>query len=354
MQQDRWTVPGRAPDAELIAIATAVPKCELHCHLEGSIRASTAAELAARHGIDLGVPDPDNLYAYDDLAGFLKALGVVNSVLLEAADFERVVHEATEDGVRAGVRHREMFFTPGYHVVRGVSLDVLWEGIVAGIAAAETDFGVTCRMVIDIRRSLGVAHAKEVAAWAAEQRSEYLVAMGADDVESTIDHSIFIDAFAAAKAAGLHRCLHAGEEGPVDTIRFGVERLGIERIDHGMRLFDDPELARRVIAERIPITACPTSNVQIGICPDIPSHPVGRQLKEGALVTVNADDPAAFQIDVATEFAAVVAGHGLGVEGLRMLSLNSVEASFLDAPDKARLRAKFSAECERILEPPSA
>ncbi|MCI0636191.1 MAG: hypothetical protein L0206_20100 [Actinobacteria bacterium] len=118
-----------------------------------------------------------------------------------------------------------------------------------------------------------------------------------------------------------------------------------------MRLFDDAEIARRVMDEQVPITACPTSNVLIGICPDIASHPIGRQLREGFLVTVNSDDPAAFKIDVATEFAAVVAGHGLGVEGLRRLSLNSVEASFLDDADKARLRTEFSAECDRLLGP---
>lgn len=330
-------------------LATAIPKCELHCHLEGSIRAATAAQLASSHGIDIGIGDPRTFYASENLDNFLHALGAVNSVLLEAADYERVVYEAAEDGARAGVVYREMFFTPGYHVVRGVPLDIAWEGIVAGIRAAELDLGVRCRVVVDIRRTFSAAHACELVAWAVAHRSDYLIGIGADDVESTIDHSIFGDAFKAARAGGLHRCLHAGEEGPVDTIRFALEHLSVERIDHGMRLLDDAEVAERVIEERIPVTACPTSNAFIGICPDLPSHPIARQLDAGVLVTVNSDNPAAFQVSAASEFAAVVAGHGLGVEGLRTLSLNSVEATFLDDADKARLRTEFSAECNRLL-----
>lgn len=349
MGADRWAHGGESSDRELNALARLIPKCELHTHLEGSIRADTALELGGRRDIDLGVEDPDALYEYSDLIGFLRALGAVNSVLLEAADFERVIYESGEDAVRAGVRYREVFFTPGYHVGRGVPLDRMWQGVVAGATAAEADFGIRSRFVVDIRRTMGKDHANQVAAWAVRNKSEYLVGLGADDVESTIDHAIFVDAYKAAMSAGLHRCLHAGEEGPVDTIRFGLDNLGLERIDHGMRLFDDPEVAGRVIRNQVPITACPTSNVLIGICRDVASHPVGRQIREGALVTVNSDNPCAFRIDAASEFAAVVSAHGLGFDGLRTLSLNSVESTFLVESEKAHLRAEFESECDTLL-----
>ena len=118
-----------APDSPLRLL----PKVELHCHVEGTARVQTVAELAAHHGIDIGVADPADLYEYESLADFLAAFGTVCSVLLEPNDFHRLAYEAAEDGAKAGITYREMFFSPGFHLDRGVPFETMWQGLVAGV-----------------------------------------------------------------------------------------------------------------------------------------------------------------------------------------------------------------------------
>jgi adenosine deaminase len=141
--------------------------------------------------------------------------------------------------------------------------------------------------------------------------------------------------------------MHCGEEGPASNIRISVEELGVERIDHGTRLLDDPELARRVVAERIPLTSCPSSNVGIGIVADLASHPFARQRELGALVTLNSDDPELFhQLD--EEYGAVAAAFGYDLAAMEQLALDSIDGTWLDAADRADLGRRFRAEFARL------
>lgn len=326
-----------------------LPKVELHCHVEGSARAETVADLASRNGVDLPVPDPKDLYDFKDLNHFLEIYGIICQSLRTADDFCRITYEALEDAVAAGVRYREMFFSPWFVMVLGVPVQTVWEGVSAGVAAAHADLDVKCRLILDVDKPQGAAHAEEMVAFAATKDRDLLIGVGGDDVERDIDHRQFGPAFQEAARQGLRRTFHAGEDGPAENIRIALDVLGCERIDHGFRLLDDPELTKRVVDERIPLTVCPTSNVVIAnVVPDVASHPIARQRELGVLATVNSDDPGMMRFDVADEYAAVHDAFGYDLETMEQISLDGIEACFAPDDEKAALRRRFIGEFDQL------
>ena len=327
----------------------ALPKVELHCHVEGAARAATIAELAQANGVALPVDDPAELFAFTDLNQFLSIYDIICRSLVHADDFRRITYEALEDGARAGVRYREMFFSPGFVIKLGVSIATVWAGITAGVADAEADFDIRCRMILDIDKPSGAAHADEMIAFAAQHDRDRLIGVGGDSVERGIDHRVFAPAFAAAAQHGLRRTFHAGEDGPAENIRIALEDLGCERIDHGFRLLDDDGLTQRVADERIPLTVCPISNVVIAnVVPDVAHHPIARQRARGVLVTVNSDDPGMMQSDIADDYAAVSDAFDWDLETMEQLSLDGIEASWAPADEKNALRKRFLKEIDEL------
>lgn len=326
-----------------------LPKVELHCHVEGAARATTILELAARHGVSLPSIDPDELFAFTDLNQFLSIYEIICASLRTADDFHRIAYEACEDGDAAGVRYREMFFSPGFVIRLGVPVRTVWEGVSAGVRDANHDLDIECRLILDFDKPTGPAHALEMVDVAARLDRDLLLGIGADSVERGIDHRAFAAAFAAAAHEGLHRTIHAGEDGPADNIAAAVHELGCERVDHGFRLLDDPELTAEIVDRRIPLTVCPTSNVVIAnVVPDVASHPLAEQRRRGVLATVNSDDPGMMRADLADEYVAVAAAYGYPLEEMEQISLDGIEASWLPDDGKAALRARFVAEFDAL------
>jgi len=322
-----------------------LPKVELHCHVEGSARPGTIAALARANGVALPVDDPAELFRFTDLNQFLSVYGIVCRSLVTSADFHRIAYEALIDGAAAGVRYREMFFSPGFVLDLGVPIDTVWDGLSAGVRDAEADADIRCRMILDVDKPSGPTHAAEMVAFAAAQDRDRLVGVGGDSVERGIDHRIFGPAFAQAARAGLRRTFHAGEDGPADNIRIALDDLGCERIDHGFRLLDDPELTRRVIDDQIALTVCPTSNVVIAnVVEDVAHHPVARQRQLGVRVTINSDDPGMMAFDIADEYEAVQAAFGWDIETMEQISLAALDASFAPQEEKDVLRRRFEEE----------
>ncbi|MEY2571084.1 MAG: adenine deaminase [Acidimicrobiaceae bacterium] len=322
-----------------------LPKVELHCHLEGSARAATIAELAIANGVELPVSDPAELFRFTDLNQFLSIYHIVCRSLVHADDFRRITYEALEDGANASVRYREMFFSPGILLALGVPVATMWAGIEQGIADAHDDFDIRCRMILDIDKPSGGAAALEMVQFAATQDREQLIGVGGDSVERDIDHRAFAPAFALARDQGLRRTIHAGEDGPADNIGIALDDLGCERIDHGFRLLDSTEITKQVVDRRVPVTVCPISNVVIAnVIPDVAHHPIARQRGEGVLVTVNSDDPGMMGSDVADDYAAVHDAFGWDLETMEQLSLDGIEACWAPDDEKAALRQRFTAE----------
>jgi adenosine deaminase len=328
----------------------AIPKVELHCHVEGTVRAATVLELARKAGRPLPVEDPAELYRYTSLDTFLAIFWLVQETLVEPADWERIVYESLVDAVPHGLRYRETFFTPARHLAAGHDLGGIVDGLSAGIAAAEADAGVRCALIADIDRASGPAAGLElVDALIALRRggcAERVVGVGMDSTELGIDLAPFKPAFDRARDAGFRITGHAGEavgSGP-RNIRVALDVLGVERIDHGVAIMEDPELVRRVAAERIPLTVCPNSNVIIANrFPSLEAHPFREMREAGLLATLNTDDPGMTDLDLGKEYRTVATAQRLSFDEVAAVALDGVEACWLGEADKRSMRAEFEA-----------
>jgi adenosine deaminase len=327
----------------------ALPKVELHVHVEGAAPALTVAEIAARNAVDLGVSDPAQLYQFVDLADFLRVYGIICRSLQRAEDLHRVTYEALQIAAAAGVCYREMFFSPTFLLRNGVPFSDLWAGIAAGIRDASVDLGIVCRMILDVDKPSGARAALELIEMAAaECDRDLLIGVGGDAGESNVDLAAFTPTFARARQLGLRTTMHLSEEGPVDDISVGVDQIGVERIDHGFHVLDDPALVARIIDRGIALTVCPTSNVRIGLVDSIAAHPVMAMRDAGLLVTLNSDNAAMFDVDLADEYCGVHDAFGCSIEELENFSFAGIDACWADEPTKAQMRVSFRGTMDEL------
>lgn len=342
--------------AQSIDVFDRIPKVELHCHVEGTVRPSTVVELARKAGMPLPVEDPTELYRYESLDGFLAIFWLVQETLVTHDDWARIGFESIVDGAAHGLRYREMFFTPARHLAAGQDLDQIISGLTEGIESAEAVTDARCMLIADIDRAYGGAAGTELVERLGELRrqgrAERVIGIGADSTELGVDLREFAPAFKAARHLGLRRTCHAGEAvgvGP-ENIRVALDVLGAERIDHGVAIVEDPELLRRLVAERIPLTLCPTSNVVIANrYRSLAEHPLPAMLDAGLLVTINTDDPAMTDLDLGREYRAVADAHGFSIESMARLAIEGIESTWLEAADRSSLRTEFEASIGTIL-----
>jgi adenosine deaminase len=338
-----------APVSDAV-VARSLPKVELHCHLEGAVRPATVADLARSHGVPLPVEDPTELFRFSDLAEFLDVFSLICSVLRTADDFRRITYEALADAADVGVRYREMFFSPGFLLGYGVKIDMIWDGIRAGLADAHADLDIHCRMILDIDKAAPPSAAVELVEFAARQSRDQLIGIGGDNTERGIDHRSFTPAFELAGRHGLRRTMHAGEDGPCENIGIALDDLGCQRIDHGVRLGDDAELLKRVAAERIPLTVCPISNVVLtGTVRSVAAHPLVHQRAAGVLVTLNSDDPGMSGTTIADDYEQVAEAFGYELPTMAQIALDGIEACWAPDDEKRALGDRFRREIATLV-----
>lgn len=328
----------------------AIPKVELHCHVEGTVRAATVLELARKAGRPLPVDDPAELYRYHSLDSFLAIFWLVQETLVEPADWERIAYEATIDAAPHGLRYRELFFTPARHLAAGQDLAGIVAGLTAGLVAAEAETGIRSALIADMDRAYGPAAGlglvEALVALRATGVAERVIGIGMDSTELGVDLAAFAGAFAVARRHGFRLTGHAGEAvgaGP-RNIRIGLDVLGLERIDHGVAVMEDAELVRRLAGERVPLTVCPNSNIVIANrFPSLAEHPFRAMREAGLLATLNTDDPGMTDLDLGVEYRTVAEAQGFSFDEIAAVALDGIEASWLDAVDRRTLRAEFEA-----------
>lgn len=336
--------------AGLEAALDVLPKVDLHCHVEGTMRPATVVDLARANGIALPTEDPTLLYRYHSLDEFLRVFWLVQSTLCTRADWARLGYETVIDSAAHGVVHQECFFTPARHLAAGQDLADIVAGLDEGLAAAEAETGSTCLLVGDMDRAFGpVAGRDFVEELVALRRAgtpgaDRVVGVGMDSTELGVDSTTFLPGYDLARAGGLRLTGHQGENASAADIAACLDVLGLERVDHGVTVLDDAALTSRMAAERIPITVCPTSNVVIANCFDrLEDHVYPRMREAGLLATVNTDDPALSDVNLGQEYAAVAAAFGYGWDDMVQIALDGVDACWLDETDKATLRARVTA-----------
>lgn len=323
-------------DTDLIEHIRALPKAELHLHIEGTLEPEMAFELAARHGITLPYADVTalrNAYSFSNLQSFLDIYYQGVQVLIDADDFYRLTYAYLQRAHADGVVHVEIFFDPQSHLERGIALAVVFDGINRALVAGERTFGISHRLIPCFLRHLNEDAAMRTLEALLPYR-EHICAVGLDSSENGHPPSKFSRAFARARAEGLRTVAHAGEEGPPSYIREALDDLQVSRIDHGVRCEEDEQLCQRLAQQRIPLTVCPLSNIKLGVFERMEAHNLKRLLDRGLCVTVSSDDPAYFGGYVLDNLLAVQQALGLSREDMAQLACNSIEASFLSTEEK--------------------
>ena len=321
---------------------TALPKAELHLHIEGTLEPELMFELAARNGVALPYPDVDAVraaYVFEDLQSFLDVYYAGCSVLVEAQDFYDLTRAYLQRAAADGVRHTEIFFDPQTHTDRGVPFAAVIEGITGALADASRDREISSRLIMCFLRHLS-AKAGMATLETALPHAEHITAVGLDSGEAGNPPVKFQAVFDRARAEGFLTVAHAGEEGGPDYIREALDLLEVCRIDHGVRCLEDVDLVDRLVAEQIPLTVCPLSNVKLRVVPTLADHPLARMLDLGLNVSIHSDDPAYFGGYIAQNYADTAAALGLSEAHLVKIARNSFRSSFLGADEQRRhLRA---------------
>jgi adenosine deaminase len=319
-----------------------LPVAELHLHIEGTLESDLLVTLARRNGVDLPSYDPAVLTAryenFADLQAFLDVYYANLAVLRTEADFYDLAAGYLTRAAAAGVRRAEMFCDPQTHLRNGVPLEAMFDGFGAAIADAD----ISADLIVCFLRDLGGEAAEELLRAALPFRDRF-IGVGLDSAEVGYPPRLFRRAYEIAAAEGLHRVAHAGEEGGPEYVREALDVLGVERIDHGNRALEDPDLVARLRDEKIPLTVCPLSNVYLRGVARIEDHPLPAMLEQGLVVTVNSDDPAYFGGGIEKNFTAVRTALGVSDADLAVLAANSFEAAFIDDAERTRWLAEVDA-----------
>jgi len=322
-----------------------LPKAELHVHVEGTLEPELAFELAGKHRIALPYANVAALrraYDFSDLQSFLNIYYAGANVLRDADDFHALAQAYLRRAHADGVVHVEMFFDPQTHSERGVPIGAVIEGLSRAVAEARRETGLTASLILCFLRHLSAASALDTLESALPYAGAF-IGVGLDSTELGNPPSKFTAVFARARREGLRAVAHAGEEGPPAYIEEALDLLGVERIDHGVRCEESPELVERLVRERIPLTVCPLSNVKLRVFPTLHEHNLKRLLERGVCVTVNSDDPAYFGGYLLDNFVGVARGLGLRQAALTALARNSIDGAFLDEAAKRHWNAVITA-----------
>jgi aminodeoxyfutalosine deaminase len=329
-----------------------LPKVELHVHLEGSMRPAVLLELARRNGIDLPAKDEAGLkrwFRFTDFEHFVQVYLACSRALQKPEDFQLLTLDVLAEQAYQNVVYTEAHFTISTHLMNGANGGEVLAAMAEAIAEGERRYGVTLRLIPDIVRNVGVEPADRTLEWALEGRKRGVVAaLGLSGSERLYPNEPFREHFAKAKREGLHRVAHAGEHAGPESIRSVLEVCGAERIGHGVHAIDDPKLVEELRASQIPLEVCPSSNVCLGVAPDVASHPFDRLYRAGLALSVNSDDPAFFNTNLTLEFLRLHQTFGYSPAELAGFSLAALRQSFLPEAEKEALSESFREQFDAL------
>ncbi len=334
----------------LPALLAAMPKAELHIHIEGSLEPEMTFALAARNGIALPWPSVDALrgaYAFTDLQSFLDLYYQGAGVLQKEEDFYDLALAYLARAAADNVVHAEIFFDPQTHTARGIAMETVVHGLSRACRDAREKHGISAALILSFLRHLSEREAFETLEQALPLR-EHFIGVGLDSSELGHPPEKFERVFARCRALGLHIVAHAGEEGPPAYVWQALDLLKAERIDHGVQAVHDSALMQRLARERIPLTVCPLSNQKLQVFPDLRQHNLKALLDAGLVATANSDDPAYFGGYMNDNLTQVFAATGMNSHHAWQLAAHSFEASFADAGDTSRWRDQLGEVFERF------
>jgi adenosine deaminase len=326
------------PADRLHDLLRAMPKAELHMHIEGSLEPEQMFEFARRNRVELTYPSAQAVreaYVFDSLQSFLDIYHAGTMVLKTEQDFYDLACAYFARAQADNVTHAELFFDTQTHTGHGLSAATVIQGLHRACEDAPAKYGLTASLILCFLRHLSEAEAFACLEEAMPLRDKL---MGIGLASSEVGHppEKFAKVFARARQLGFRLVAHAGEEGPPEYIWNALDILRVERIDHGVQAINDTRLMQRLIHDKVPLTVCPLSNLKLCVYGNLSQHNIGRMLEAGIVATINSDDPAYFGGYINENFTQTFAALGLNSERAYQLSLNSFNASFIDASERSR------------------
>jgi adenine deaminase len=335
-------------DAARESLIRRLPKVELHLHIEGTLEPEMMFSLAAKHGVTLpykSVEEVRKAYNFHDLQSFLDLYYAGCDVLRDRKDFYALAMAYFTRAHADRVMHAELFFDPQTHTVRGIPMEVIIGGLRDAMADAQKRYDISSSLILCFLRHLSEEDAFATLEAALPFKSEF-VGVGLDSGERGNPPRKFVRVFEKAREHGLHSVAHAGEEGPADYIHEALDLLFVERIDHGVRCDEDPELVQRLVEKQIPLTVCPLSNLKLCVVKDLKQHNFARLLRKGVAVTINSDDPAYFGGYIGENYRQTAIALDLTAKELVTCAENAVHASFLSPAQKLTLTNAIHLEAQ--------
>ncbi len=335
--------------SDIETLIRALPKTELHLHIEGSLEPEQMFKFAERNGVDLAFDSVEDIraaYEFNNLQEFLDLYYQGMSVLQTKQDFHDLTVAYLERVKVDNCRHVEIFFDPQGHTERGISFNDVIEGILSGLEQGEKAFGISSHLILSFLRHLS----EEDAFKTLEQAEPYLdkiLGVGLDSSEVGHPPSKFERVFAKAREKGLKSFAHAGEEGPPDYVREALDLLKINRLDHGNRALEDEGLVKRLREEKMVLTSCPLSNLKLCVIDDLKDSPLKTMLEAGLKVTVNSDDPSYFGGYLNDNYIRAAEALNLSKDDILTLVRNGIEGAYLSQDKKDHILAEFHAVVER-------
>lgn len=337
----------------------ALPKCEHHMHLEGSLSPSLLFRLAAQNSITLPSSTVDASFScpeslldrytrFTSLDDFLHYYLIGMSVLLKADDFEALAWEYFLRAKADGVLHAEVFFDPQAHTGRNVAYRTVLEGFITACRRAEHELGISTMLILCFLRHLPVKSAEETFEAAKEDlKNGSLAGIGLDSSEKDFPPELFRTVYASAKEAGIRRTAHAGEEGPASYVRGAISSLDIQRIDHGIRLAEDVALMADVARKKMLVTMCPLSNVRLRCVKSVDELPIRKFLDAGVRFSINSDDPAYFGGYILDNYCSVQEAFGLTIQEWNAVARAGIEGSWCGKDRKDELLQRLESVIKR-------
>lgn len=328
-----------------------MPKTELHLHLEGAIPVDFLFKLIKRDRSNPSIKTPDDLkevFKYKDFDHFIITWGWKNSFIKKEEDFLEIAYEVLKKLSDQNVKYAEAFYSPGDFMNKGLTVQGITEYLIEGKEKARRDFNIKCNLIIDLIRD----HGPEEGMKRLDEVTPYLgkgvIGIGIGGSEGFFPPEPYEAVYKEAKKRGFRLTAHGGEAAGPESVWGAINKLGVERIGHGVRAIEDTKLIKYLKEKQIPLEVCPVSNIKTGIYKSIEEHPIKEFFREGLMVTVNSDDPEMFNTSITEEYLILAEELAFSPDDIKKLSFNSIEASFLEEKDKELMKKDFEREWNKI------
>ncbi len=318
----------------------AMPKVELHVHLEGSIQPSTLLELARRNQVSLPATTVEGLsewYTFRDFPHFVEIYVAISKCIKSPEDIELIMREFLAAQAAQNIRHSEVTYTAStIEKYAGISWDDQLAALERGIAYGKAEHQVSCGVIVDIVRGDSPERARQVAEWVVSAKGSSVVALGIAG-EERLGSGMYTSAYDLVHEAGIPIAAHSGETMGAASMREVLDVVKPARIGHGVRVMESPAMVRELAKSRIPVEVCPSSNVCLGVVSSLESHPIAQMLDAGINVSINSDDPPMFGTTLSEELIKCAREFGFNEDILWSLTVNALQAAFLPDTEKRDL-----------------